>query len=231
LVSDAIITICARSGSERILNKNLLEIQGKSLLEITIMQSLDFLDKENVFLSSDSENYLEIAKRYGIQAVLRDNILSGSEVNKLEVIKNISAQIESSYVIDLDVSAPIRDTLDIEEVYNKLKKGTKMVLGAIELESINPYFNVVEFEESGTLNLVKDGKFNTNQKSPEVYVLNSIIGFERGFLLQANQLLPSSQAELHLMEDYKMFDIDNLTDYYVVKNIYENIENFRSLRN
>ena len=106
-----------------------------------------------------------------------------------------------------------------------------MVLGAIELESINPYFNVVEFEESGTLNLVKDGKFNTNQKSPEVYVLNSIIGFERGFLLQADQLLPSSQAELHLMEDYKMFDIDNLTDYYVIKNIYENIENFRSLRN
>jgi CMP-N,N'-diacetyllegionaminic acid synthase len=230
LVSDAIITICARSGSERILNKNLLEIQNKSLLEITIMQALDFLDKDSIFLSSDSEKYLEIAKSYGIQAVLRDNILSGSEVNKLEVIKTISSQIDSAYVIDLDVSAPIRDTLDIEEIYNKLKKGTKMVLGAVKLESINPYFNVVEFGESGTLKLVKDGKFNTNQKSPEVYLLNSIIGFERGFLLGVEQLLPCRQADLHLMEDYKMFDIDNLTDYYVIKNIFENIENFRLIR-
>lgn len=228
MVLDAIITICARSGSKRIKDKNLLEIEERSLLEITISQALEFTCKENIFLSSDSESYLKLGKRYGIRTILRPKKLSGNNVSKIKVIKSISELVRSPLVIDLDVSAPIRDLSDIQSVYRKLKNGASLVLGATRLESINPYFNIVEYGNDCKLKIVKEGHYVNTQNSPEVFILNSILGIERNLLGSCSETLPIEQAQLHIMEDYKAFDIDNITDYYIVKFIFENLSRFKA---
>ncbi len=55
--------IFARGGSKRIPNKNLLKINNKSLLEITLNLAKKVKKIDKIFVSSDSKKILRIAKK------------------------------------------------------------------------------------------------------------------------------------------------------------------------
>lgn len=62
--------IPARSGSKRIKDKNIKELAGKPLLAWSIVVAIKSELFKNVVVSSDSEQYLEIAKSYGAETIL-----------------------------------------------------------------------------------------------------------------------------------------------------------------
>ena len=64
--------IPARSGSERIANKNIRPINGHPLLAYSIASALqsDIFDA-GVFVSTDSEEYAMIARQYGAKVIMR----------------------------------------------------------------------------------------------------------------------------------------------------------------
>ena len=60
-----IALIPARSGSERIKNKNLLKLRGKTLLKIAVENALKSKIFEKIIVSTDSKKYAHLAKKYG----------------------------------------------------------------------------------------------------------------------------------------------------------------------
>jgi len=63
-------TIClipARSGSKRVPNKNILDINGHPMLAYTISAALESGVFDSVVVSTDSENYANIARHYGAE--------------------------------------------------------------------------------------------------------------------------------------------------------------------
>ena len=59
--------IPARSGSQELKNKNLLKINGKTLLEIALQEAKKSKYINKVFLSTDSKSYKTILKKLKIE--------------------------------------------------------------------------------------------------------------------------------------------------------------------
>ena len=104
MVQDLTITICARGGSQRLPNKNLLKINGLTLIELSIAQALEIVDPKNVIFSSDSKDYLDLAARYSVELHEREHIMATNESSKIDVLKKLSVMVETKYFIDLCIA-------------------------------------------------------------------------------------------------------------------------------
>ena len=65
--------IPARSGSRRVVDKNLCEL-GKSSLIARKIQQLKLSQVDEIFLGSDSDLYLEIGEKNGATAIKRSDL-------------------------------------------------------------------------------------------------------------------------------------------------------------
>ena len=59
--------IPARAGSKGIKNKNLSKIGSESLVEISIKQAIDVGEFTEIFVSTDSDEIFELAKKNGLK--------------------------------------------------------------------------------------------------------------------------------------------------------------------
>ena len=122
-------TICMRSGSKGLKNKNLIKINNKYLMEYTINQAKKSKLFDHISVSTDSIKISNLAKKFGIISVFkREKKLSGDKVGKVEVIKNLLFKTEKKnnckydVICDLDVTSPLRYISDIKKSYKKFKK-------------------------------------------------------------------------------------------------------------
>jgi CMP-N-acetylneuraminic acid synthetase len=97
-VQAAIIT--ARSGSQSIPQKNILEIAGKPMLEYPIQASKDADLIDEVFVSTDGDDIARVAKESGANVLRRPNNLSG-DVAHGDVIKHSVQTVDERFNGDL----------------------------------------------------------------------------------------------------------------------------------
>ena len=93
-------TICiipAREKSKRVKNKNLLKINGKTLVEICIQLSKKSNLFKDIILSSDSKKILSIGKKHKINIINRDKKISKDNTSTDEVIKDVISKYHSDF--------------------------------------------------------------------------------------------------------------------------------------
>ena len=121
----SVAIILARGGSKEIKNKNLKKINGKSLLEITILQIKKNLDID-IFVSSDSNKILDEARKLRCHTIVRPKKLSGdnssSEEALLHAIQEIEKDIECDTIIFPQVTSPLRSFSDFPDALNMFVK-------------------------------------------------------------------------------------------------------------
>lgn len=226
-----LLTICARGGSKGIPGKNIKNINGKPLIYYTIHIAKEFAKKYNadITISSDSEEIKKIAKEYGLfNSYLRTEILSADNVGKIATIFDVLIYEENfhkktyNYIIDLDVTSPLRNLEDIENSLNELKNDTKALnIFSVNNANRNPYFNMVEKKENGYYNLVKEGVYLTRQNAPKVFELNaSIYIYKRKFFNNETVKVINENSLIYLMP-HICFDLDHNIDFdfmsYLIK--------------
>ena len=123
----AIIVIPARSGSKGLPGKNIKLLNGKPLIAYTIevAKQCRFVDK--IIVSTDSQEYADIAEQYGIEVpFLRPKEISTDTSADLEYIKHILSKIEHpDYIISLYPTVPLRKSLYIHKALKALKQNTE----------------------------------------------------------------------------------------------------------
>ena len=62
--SEILVVVPARSGSKGLIDKNIRLFDNEPLVVRTIKQANEIFEPEQVFLSTDSKNYLNIVKKY-----------------------------------------------------------------------------------------------------------------------------------------------------------------------
>ena len=222
-------TICARGGSKGLPNKNLLKIGDKSLIGHTLTQAKAIDAIDCIIVSSDSNEILKEGEIYAADILLqRSAKLASDDAGKIDAIIDCLNHAESNlnkhfdYVIDLDVTSPLRNLIDIENCLEFTKDQRFKNLITVTNSKKNPYFNQIEITNEGP-QLVKSGhNIKGRQSAPKVYDMNaSIYVWSRNFLINEKTLF-SRDTIVYDMPEERSLDIDNELDFKIVKHLIEN---------
>lgn len=187
----------ARSGSKGVPNKNLKKIGGHSLLEWSIKSTLRTKLISSYYLSTDSEEYANLAKTNGaLVPFLRPKALATDSTSDFEVIKHFLNNIDfvPDALVHIRPTTPLRDpaVMDqaIETFFNK--KNDLTSLRSVHVMSESAYKSF-EFNEKGflsTIGAVENGDEANlpRQAFPNTYVANGYID-----ILDPNYILKESK--------------------------------------
>jgi CMP-N,N'-diacetyllegionaminic acid synthase len=112
-----IAIILARGGSKGIPRKNVLEFAGHPLVAWSVIQAKISKEIDEVYISSDSDEILEIAQRYGAKIIKRpDDISDDSSKSEEAIIHALSILgSEQEMIIMLEPTAPLRKADDLDQ--------------------------------------------------------------------------------------------------------------------
>jgi len=230
-----LITICARGGSKGIPGKNIKYIDGKSLIAYSINIANDIAHDLNaiVSLSTDSLDITQAAKDNDLHSNYeRPSYLAGDKAGKIDTIKDLLEYEEKSrnksfdYILDLDVTSPLRTKKDIMNAYNQLRENQDaLTIFSVSHADRNPYFNMVEKKDNGFYDLVKKNHYGTvlsRQSAPKVYNLNASFYWYKRAFFDLNLKSPITDKTLVFEMDHICFDLDHPIDFdfleYLISN-------------
>jgi len=225
MAENILITICARAGSKRLPNKNILPIHGKPLIVWTIEQAKAWGKGEPVI----STDYIGILQSVDIYGYLRSPELATDNTPKVAVIRDtlnfaeLHLGQDFNIIIDLDVTNPLRTIYDIEGAYQAFIKGGYDSLSSVVEARKNPYYSMVETSDIGGkeyADLICEGDFITcSQQAPKVYEQNAnIYVYSRDYLLDERNINDiGSNTGIYIMPDWTFCDINTELDFKLVE--------------
>ena len=229
-----LITLCARGGSKGVPGKNIKSLNGKPLISYSIEAAKGFGTKypSDIALSTDDAGIKSVADEYGIFSdYQRPAHLAGDTAGKVETIAHLLFYEEQKngkrydFVLDLDVSAPLRTVDDLLQSFQLMLQNEEAYnLFSVSPPYKNPYFNMVELAPDGYYKLVKrvEGTILTRQSAPKVYDLNaSFYFYRRSFFDQGFKSVLTDKALAYELPHIS-FDIDEPIDFEIMEFLVSN---------
>ena len=220
-----ICTISARGGSKGVKNKNVRQLLGKPLIAHTLEQAQAARLFDFIAVSSDSEEILEIAQKYGADLLVERPLeLAGDSAPKLPAINHCVEEVERrigkrvDVVTDLDVTSPLRLVEDIQGAVSLLEQENISNVFSVSPARRSPYFNLVELDNDGVVRLSKPPTVPIvrRQDSPACFDINASIYVWRRSALFHDMSLFNPDTQLFVMPEERSIDIDNELDFQIV---------------
>lgn len=216
--------IPARGGSKGIKNKNLIEIEGKSLVGHSITHSLQSKLIQRTFLSSDSELIIQEGIKYGAEVpFVRPAELSEDHVLDIPVFEHLLKHLKETenYVPDIIVhlrpTAPYRKSEWIDEAIELLinNKDADSVRSVSE-PGQHPY-RVFSIDGEGFLDPIMKHQHPTpyllrRQDLPTLYFYNCVIDVTRSNTITDLHSMTGNKILPFIMDSNDVIDIDTPLD-------------------
>lgn len=249
-MKNVLITVCGRAGSKGFKNKNLKSFIGIPLVYYTLAIAEDFKSRllnecdTTICLNTDSLELknLVLEKYKDVETIDRSNNLSGDKVPKMAVWHNsldiIEKRLEKKFdfVIDLDITSPLRQIDDVVNAYKtKLLNNECQLIYSVCESRRNPYFNMVKVE-NGLSTKFANSNFTTRQEAPSVYDMNaSIYVIDADYLRNdKDNMLLNAKSMIYEMYDTAVLDIDSEHDFELMEIIgdylFEKHNGFKKLK-
>lgn len=250
-MKNVLITICGRAGSKGFKNKNLKTFLGTPLVYYTAAIAEDFKKRlaeeceTTICLNTDSKDLQKLVndKYKNIELINRAEELGGDKVPKMAVWHNSLDIMESrlnkkfDYVIDLDITSPLRQIDDVVNAFKtKLSRSDCQLVYSVCESRRNPYFNMVKLE-NGFASKFAQSNFTTRQEAPSVYDMNaSIYVIDADYLRNDKEnMLLNAKSSIYEMYDTAVLDIDSEQDFemmeVIAKYLFEKKTSFLKLNN
>ena len=208
--------ILARAGSQGIPGKNIIDFCGKPLLAWTVEQCINAKGVDDVWVSSDSKEILDIGSQYGAKSILRPDNISGnqatSESGWLHAIDQIEHKTSNvDLVVAPQVTSPIRESIDISSAIEDVK-----------LRSLDALLPVNDATELFMWSLDKKNNpqsttYDYLNRKPRQLIETHFLGngsfyiFSPKILRKYNNRL-GGEIGFKVLEKHKMMQIDNSED-------------------
>lgn len=224
-----LITICARGGSKGIPGKNIKLLNGRPLLHYTIKHAFEFAEfyDADIQLSTDDKKIIKCAEAINYKTgYVRPESLATDKAGKIDVINHAFKYAEElngkkyDYVLDLDVTSPLRSINDLKEAFEKLQRDKEALnIFSVSPASRNPYFNMVEEKkENEYVRLVKSiGEIKSRQDAPTVYDMNASFYFYTRKFLKGDYKTSITERSLVYKVNHICFDLDHPIDFTVME--------------
>ena len=215
-MSATVAVIPARGGSKGLPKKNLVELCGKPLLAWSVMQAKAAESVDSVWVSSDSEEILEVAVAYGAGTIQRPDRFSGdratSESAWLHAMDWLEEEgISLGRVVAMQATSPLREPHDLDEA-----------LQAFETEAYDSLLSVTEIDDFFMWALDSDGQLKSvnhdyrnrqrRQAIEKRYLENGSFYIFRPSILREHNNRLGGRIGMHVMAKHKMFQIDTAED-------------------
>ena len=228
-----LFTICARAGSKGYKNKNVqmfldnpLSYYTASAIDLYIQKNKDKYETITVAVNTDSSDLICQLNQVNLEFlyVARKTELATDTAAKIDVIKDTLMSAEKQYnlkydfVIDLDLTSPIRSVEDIEHAVEILNSNHSydIVLSATNARR-NPYFNMI-MEADGCFKRVIDSSLTARQQAPIVYDMNaSIYVYRASFIKKEAVGIFDGRIMVSKMLDTAVLDIDSAEDFELMQ--------------
>lgn len=217
--------IGARAGSKGVPDKNFRALHGKPLIDWSLEQLLSSPRVDHVVVSTDSPAiYAHALSKGCLDMGLRPAHLASDTAAKWHVWQHALGEAEkqtgpAAAFLDLDCTSPLRPATAIDEALDLfLAETPDMVMSCCEARK-NPYFNLVEPDESGALQVCKPlpGGVVARQQAPTVYEHAASTYVVAPAYLKSADSLFEGRVIPYLMNAEDCVDIDTPYDYKLVE--------------
>lgn len=213
--------IPARGGSKGIPNKNILKINDKPLIAWSIEHALSSKSIDSVWVSSDSEEIISIAKKYGANSIIRPDSISGDEASSesawLHALDIIEKHMEVSLIVGMQATSPVRGPTDLDDA-----------IQAFNDQKLDSLISVTEIRDHNVWTMTEKGPEPVNydfmnrkrrQDTDVRYLENGSFYLFKPKILRTTNNRIGGKIGFYHQELYKMFQIDDHEDLTLCKAI------------
>jgi len=207
--------ITARGGSKGIPNKNIKILGNKPLLAWTIDEAKKSQYIDRLILSSDSENIINIANKYGCEApFVRPKELAEDTSSSIDVILHAVKTIneEFDYLMLLQPTSPFREVVDIDKVIEQTIDSNVELMISISRVKKHPSY-LYKIENDKLIPYIDVNKQLRRQDMPETYEHNGAIYFCTIGYIKKNKTYNNKNAVGYEMFGNANLDIDTSEDW------------------
>ena len=209
--------IPARSGSKGLKDKNIKLLNGKPLMAYTIEAAIQSKMFDQVMVSTDSEEYADIAKRNGAKVpFMRCSELSNDIASSWDVVRDVLDRYrEAGKVFDtvalLQPTSPLRTAEDIIEGYKLMNdKSANSVIGVCEVDHSPLWMNTLP-EDNSMGNFINPKVVGLpRQELEKYYRINGAI-----YIIKTESLnnIYNEKCYALIMDKKRSIDIDDEYDF------------------
>lgn len=197
-------TICfigARGGSKGVPRKNIRILGNKPLIAHTIESAFNAEIFDHVIVSTEDYEIARVAKKYGAEVpFIRPKKLATDTTGFADVMlhgidKLQKLGYEFNIFVNRDCTVPFMRISDMRNAVKLLKNRKCNAVYGVYKQHFNPYFNMMEKDQDGFLELCKNLKDRpkSRQSAPPVYQLNGLfVYYVDKFLKYKTPILPKS---------------------------------------
>ncbi|HFU75313.1 MAG TPA: acylneuraminate cytidylyltransferase family protein [Bacteroidetes bacterium] len=222
--------IPARGGSKRLPRKNILDLDGKPLIAYSIEAGFESNYIDEVVVSSDDHEILEIAQGYKAQSLKRPEALASDTATTVDAIKHTIENFDKyDYIVLLQPTSPLRDASHINEAIELLnEKDADAIVSVCEMEHSPLWANTLD-DSLSLEGFLRDEVLNQRSQDLETYYrLNGAIYICKvEKFLEEKSFLLSKNTFAYVMSRECSIDIDEKIDFQIAKvlkkGLHENI--------
>lgn len=218
--------IPARSGSKRVKDKNIMPFMGKPMLAYTIEAALESGVFDDVLVSTDSEEYAEIAKQYGawvpfLREECNDDYSPLYEV-MFYVLRSLEEKLGKTYdnFASLQVSCPLRDGKIIKDMYDFfITSDTPTALTCFPFDFMNPWWAFKM--KNGEADFVLSSPVKSrSQDNEQLYCPTGAVGFAKVDAYKKDHTFYGEGHKFFPIDWKYAVDIDNFEDVEMAEAAY-----------
>ena len=210
-----VAVIPARGGSKGIPKKNIINFCGKPLISWSISHIVQSDLVDEVYVSSDSEEILDISVSYGALAIKRPEEFSTDTATSESAIVDALSQIEKEtsavdLVVFLQATSPLRKPDDTDNSIRILQNNeADSLFSASVLED----FFIWEYQDNllASVNYDHERRLRRQDVKPQFVENGSIYVFSPEIIKAKNNRLGGS-ISLYQMENWQSYEIDTIDD-------------------
>jgi len=223
-----IALIPARSGSKGIIHKNIKLYKGIPLLAHSIKIAKECSYINNVYLSTDSEEYQKIGLKYGSSIMpLRPQSIADDFSPDIDCFNHLLGWMNDSNIVIPDIIVHLRPTYpnrSIDLLNNCIEIFLKNYNNYDSLRTVIPFkktpYKMYYIDENNNLipyikthQLFKEPYNQARQNFPDTYIHNGCIDIVNTNIIINNNVLSGTKILPFIMDEYDNNDIDDLDDF------------------
>jgi len=213
--------IPARGGSKRLPRKNILDFNGKPLIQHTIQAGLESLYISKVVVSTDDKEIATVSQESSADVMIRPDVLGSDTATSFDVVKHAIENSDTQYdfIVLLQPTSPLRDFSHIDEAIELLlDKKADAVISVNKMDHSPLWANTLPKDKS-MKNFIKKELQNTrSQDIEDYYQLNGAIYIcKTKRLLEEKTFLFDDNIFAYEMDRVSSVDIDDAMDFKIAE--------------